>query len=100
GRLCRHGLDKEVTHCGKGEAAATVGPPMKSPIYTYSLAIAGSCVTLLSAIRPADARVQVTEYHNHASRDGLYIDSAFTPAAAASLTRDLNFDGTISGQVY
>jgi hypothetical protein len=42
----------------------------------------------------------VTQFHNHASRDGLYIDSAFTPVAAANLTRDLNFDGTISGDVY
>ena len=30
----------------------------------------------------------------------MYIDAAFTPAAAAGLTRDLNFDGTISGNVY
>ncbi len=44
--------------------------------------------------------MNVTQYHKHASRDGLYIDSAFTSAAAAHLTRDLNFDGTISGQVY
>jgi PQQ enzyme repeat len=73
---------------------------MKSPIPTYSLAVAGSCVAVLSAILPADAQVNVTQYHNHPSRDGLYIDSAFTPAAAANLTRDLNFDGTISGQVY
>jgi hypothetical protein len=73
---------------------------MKSPISTYSLAVAGSWVAVLSAILPADARVNVIQYHNHASRDGLYIDSAFTPAAAANLTRDLNFDGTISGEVY
>ncbi len=44
--------------------------------------------------------MNVTQYHNHASRDGLYIDSAFRSAAAANLTRDMNFDGTISGQVY
>src|SRR5208282_1035977 len=49
---------------------------------------------------PAGAAVNVTEHHNHDSRDGLYVDSAFTPAAAASLTRDLAFDGTISGNVY
>jgi hypothetical protein len=73
---------------------------MKSPISTYSLAVAGSCVAVLSAILPTDAQVNVTQHHNHASRDGLYIDSAFTPAAAANLTRDLNFDGTISGEVY
>ncbi len=53
-----------------------------------------------SAIVPANAQVNVTQYHNNSSRDGLYIDSAFTPSAAASLTRDLNFDGTIVGNVY
>ena len=53
-----------------------------------------------SAIVPANAQVNVTQYHNHSSRDGLYIDSAFTQSAAANLTRDLNFDGTIVGEVY
>jgi outer membrane protein assembly factor BamB len=47
-----------------------------------------------------DAQVNVTQEHNNLSRDGLYIDAAFTPEAAAGLTRDLNFDGTISGNVY
>src|SRR5213595_2847459 len=46
------------------------------------------------------AQVNVTQFHNHDSRDGLYIDSAFTQSAAANLTRDLNFDGTIAGHVY
>ena len=53
-----------------------------------------------SAILPTNAQVNVTQYHNHASRDGLYIDSAFTQSAAANLTRDLNFDGTIVGSVF
>jgi outer membrane protein assembly factor BamB len=53
-----------------------------------------------SVIVPIDAQVNVTQYHNHSSRDGLYIDSAFTQSAAANLTRDLNFDGTIVGKVY
>src|SRR5882672_1263240 len=44
--------------------------------------------------------VNVAGHHNHDSRDGFYIDPAFTQAAAANLTRDLNFDGTISGDVY
>jgi len=73
---------------------------MKSPIPTYWLAVAGSCVAVLSAILPADAQVNVTQHHNHASRDGLYSDPAFTQSAAANLTRDLGFDGTISGSVY
>src|SRR5213082_3344751 len=52
------------------------------------------------AVVPANAQVDVTQFHNHPSRDGLYVDSAFTQSAAANLTRDLNFDGTIVGNVY
>ena len=55
---------------------------------------------LLSAAVAANAQVNVTQFHNHSSRDGLYIDPAFTQSAAAKLTRDLNFDGTIDGDVY
>ncbi len=57
-------------------------------------------VSLWSAVLPTNAQVNVTQEHNNVSRDGLYIDAAFTPSAAANLTRDLNFDGTISGNVY
>src|SRR5215211_4076209 len=59
-------------------------------------------VWLWSAVAPApaDAQVNVTQFHNHESRDGLYVDAAFTPSAAAKLARDLNFDGRISGNVY
>lgn len=35
-----------------------------------------------------DVGASVLQHHNHASRDGLYIDSVFTKAAAASLTID------------
>ena len=73
---------------------------MKSPISISSPVIAGSCIAVLSAISAANAQVNVTQFHNHDSRDGLYVDSAFTPAAAANLMRDLNFDGTIVGDVY
>ena len=45
-------------------------------------------------------QVNVTQFHNHDSRDGLYVDSAFTQGAAANLARDMNFDGTIEGVVY
>jgi len=73
---------------------------MKSPIRVCSLVIAGSFNAIVIAALPADAQVNVTQFHNHDSRDGLYIDSAFTPGAAANLTRDLNFGGTIVGNVY
>jgi hypothetical protein len=55
---------------------------------------------LVAAILPANGHVNVTQYHNHSSRDGLYVDPAFTQGAAAKLTRDLNFDGSIVGDVY
>jgi PQQ enzyme repeat len=47
-----------------------------------------------------NASVNVTQHHNNAARDGVYIDPAFTPAAAANLKRDTNFKGTIGGNVY
>src|SRR5437660_3061573 len=56
-------------------------------------------IALLSGAE-AEAQVNVTQEHNNPSRDGVYIDAAFTPSAAANLTRDLGFNGTISGNVY
>src|SRR6266481_6637198 len=69
---------------------------MKPLISISSLVVAG----LWSAVLPTNAQVNVTQHHNHASRDGLYIDPAFTQSAAASLTRNLSFNGTIVGNVY
>ena len=57
-------------------------------------------ILLLTALLPANAQVNVTQKNNNLSRDGLYIDAAFTPGNAANLTRDMNFNGTISGNVY
>ena len=47
-----------------------------------------------------NAQVNVTQKNNNPSRDGLYIDPAFTPGNAANLVRDLNFNGTIVGNVH
>jgi hypothetical protein len=69
---------------------------MKPLTPTSSLILAG----LWGAVFPITAQVNVTQEHNHLSRDGLYIDSAFTRSAAANVRRDLNFNGTISGNVY
>src|SRR5205809_7715189 len=69
---------------------------MKPLISISSLVVAG----LWSAVLPTNAQINVTQHHNHDSRDGLYIDPAFTQNAAASLTRDLSFNGTIVGNVY
>src|SRR6266699_6415472 len=69
---------------------------MKSSIRIFLLLVA----SFLGAVLPAYAQVNVTQEHNNVSRDGVYVDAAFTPSAAANLTRDLNFNGTISGNVY
>jgi len=61
-----------------------------------SFFIAVYCTAALAA----NAQVNVTQKNNNPSRDGLYIDSAFTPGNAANLVRDLNFDGTIVGNVH
>jgi hypothetical protein len=69
---------------------------MKALISPSSLAIIG----LWTALLPAGAQVNVTQKNNNLSRDGLYTDVAFTPGNAANLTRDLNFIGTIMGNVH
>ena len=70
---------------------------MKSLVSSFLVVVA----VLGSAVLRANAQqVNVTQEHNNPSRDGVYIDSAFTPSAAANLARDLGFDGTISGNVY
>jgi len=43
---------------------------------------------------------QVLEFHNSATRDGLFIDKAFTRAAASKLRRDTKFSAKIAGPTY
>jgi hypothetical protein len=69
---------------------------MKSSIGIFSFLVA----SFWAAVLPTIAQVNVTQEHNNVSRDGVYIDVGFTPSAAANLARDLNFNGTISGNVY
>jgi len=69
---------------------------MKSWIPTFSLLVA----SLWCAVLPAEAQVNITQKNNNLSRDGLYIDAAFTPGNAANLVRDTNFNGTIAGNVH
>jgi hypothetical protein len=69
---------------------------MKPLTSIYSLILVG----LWAAVIPITAQINVTQEHNHLSRDGLYVDSGLTRSAAANVTRDLNFNGTISGDVY
>ena len=71
-----------------------------------ALVVAGLGLALSRGVLPAapaaptTIAANVTQHHNHASRDGLYLDPLFTEAAAAAVTRDTNFNGTIVGNVY
>jgi len=70
---------------------------MRRFISIVAILVTGAGVFVL----PTNAQeVNVTQEHNNPSRDGVYVDSAFTLSAAANLTRDLNFNGVISGNVY
>jgi outer membrane protein assembly factor BamB len=73
---------------------------MRNVVTRNSILIAFCILALLASGSPAQTAVNVTEYHNHDSRDGLYVDPTFTRAAAANLKRDLSFNGSISGNVY
>jgi hypothetical protein len=64
------------------------------------LVVAILVFALCGFVARASAQVNVTQKNNNPSRDGLYIDSAFTPGNAANLVRDLGFNGTIVGNVH
>src|SRR5437667_5722909 len=88
-------LDKQPACCCKGRGIVDLGI-MTRLIFIVAVFVAGIC----TAVPRASAQVNVTQEHNNVSRDGVYIDAAFTPSAAANLTRDLGFNGTIVGNVY
>lgn len=44
--------------------------------------------------------VNVAQHHLNPSRNGLYVDSAFTKTTVATLHRDLTFSATMSGPTY
>jgi hypothetical protein len=89
-------LDKEPGCCCRRRAGVFVRGEMRRLIFGIPIV----AVCLCGVVARAGTQVNVTQEHNNPSRDGVYIDSAFTPSAAANLTRDLNFNGTISGKVY
>jgi hypothetical protein len=88
-------LDRGALRGAEGRAASRC-QPMKSPIFVLSLI----AILLWTALFSANAQVNVTQKNNHPSRDGHYIDAVFTPGNASNLTRDLNFNGTITGNVH
>ena len=66
----------------------------------FILIVAILVFALCDFVARAYSQVNVTQKNNNLSRDGLYIDPAFTLVNAANLVRDLNFDGTIVGNVH
>jgi outer membrane protein assembly factor BamB len=68
------------------------------PIFPLVLAVFSVAVPIMALA--GTTSVNVTQHHNRDSRDGLFIDPAFTLGAAAGVTRDPKFNGTISGNVY
>src|SRR5213079_140041 len=92
----RKSLTKSRCAVVEGGRENPVHGRMKS--FTFITAILVVC--LCGVIARAGTQVNVTQEHNNPSRDGVYIDAAFTPSAAANLMRDSNFNGTISGNVY
>ena len=66
----------------------------------FILIVAILVFALCGFVARAYSQVNVTQKNNNLSRDGLYIDPAFTLVNAANLVRDLNFDGTIVGNVH
>src|ERR1051325_9704422 len=73
--------------------------PMSLGLVCLKSVAAVFTIALLSGVE-AQTQVNVTQEHNNLSRDGVYIDSAFTPSAVANLTRDLTFTGVIAGNAY
>ena len=66
----------------------------------FILIVAILVFALCGFVARAYSQVNVTQKNNNLSRDGHYIDPAFTLVNAANLVRDLNFDGTIVGNVH
>jgi hypothetical protein len=68
------GLDTKAVPHGKRPAEIPKHPRMKFLFSIFSIVL----VCFWTAVVPTNAQVNVTQFHNHDSRDGLYIDSAFT----------------------
>src|SRR5579859_1697310 len=49
---------------------------------------------------PVNTGANVLQHHKNLSRDGLYVDPAFTKARAAMIHKDANFNATIKGATY
>jgi hypothetical protein len=76
------------------------GPVLKQLHRAWVVLKVSLLFTLLAGGLPARGAVNVWLYHNHLSRDGLYISPVFTNSVVAGLTLDTTFNGTVAGNVY
>jgi len=71
---------------------------------SWCAAGAACCIAVWIACSSSDSDeapgASVLQHHNHANRDGLYVDAAFTKAAAAQLHIDPSFHASIEGPTY
>jgi outer membrane protein assembly factor BamB len=95
--LCRGALALLPPQARRRSAVATTPDVYET---RSQLVVAGLCFAAVIGVFPANAQVNVTQHHNHDSRDGLYVDPVFTQSNATDLTRDMGFNGTIVGNVY
>ncbi|HEY1661403.1 MAG TPA: hypothetical protein VGI03_03200 [Verrucomicrobiae bacterium] len=68
--------------------------------FTFFPVVVSAVVVLGGFLVSARGDVNVTQHHNDYMRDGLYIDPAFTYSSASNLTRDVNFNGTVDGNIF
>src|SRR6266576_4018118 len=92
----RKPLDKQWVRCCRRRAEGQLRRRMTRLIFTVAILVFALC----TLVPRTSAQVNVTQKNNNLSRDGLYVDAAFTPGNAANLTRDLNFNGAITGNVH
>ena len=60
-------FDKKAAHCVEESRGRTYPKNTKSLVYIFSLVVTGLC----SGVYSTNAQVNVTQFHNHDSRDGL-----------------------------
>src|SRR5438067_3037655 len=94
-RLCRINLDKQWVCCCRRGRDGRLGCMRR-----FVLIVAILVFALCDFVARAYSQVNVTQKNNMLTRDGHYIDPAFTLVNAANVVRDLNFDGTIVGNVH
>lgn len=90
------------TAAGSGTAGASTTPPASSggsPASGGGPAASGTSGAG-STGTPASGSASVLEYHKNPSRDGHYVDAAFTREAAAKIHKDSAFTAMVTGPTY